>query len=269
MNVNDHRAPFGGAGQRVGQHGAMALAADEHRLAALRRRALGAACGLGGGRPQSSEHLAPARPRAGIAAKQLDTEGVQIVGQTRHQLFRRWRLEPLLVHQDIEHPTRERPTPGERLVNHHADAVPVARLRDFGRRRLFRGHICGGADDLSLAALVLGLERGRGDQAEVHQDHTPLPRHHHIRRLDVAMKLARLVQRREPFGKLLQDPSKFDPVLGAHRGRIQGRNPRVDHRFSIVRPDVQHRRSRIGLGRDGRRHKLIGRPGRAGSRHVG
>ena len=103
--------------------------------------------GLAGEAPQAAEHVAARGPRRGVPSQQVDAQRVQVVGKPGHQLARGGRLEPLLVHQHFEGPAQERRAAGERLVEHRADAVPVAGRRDGQSGRLLRRHVGDGAED--------------------------------------------------------------------------------------------------------------------------
>ena len=129
---------------------------------------------LGPGGAEPGEDLAAGRPGERVAAEQLDAEGVQVVGDAGDEVAGGGRVEPLLVHQDVEHPAQERAAAGQGLVEHHPDAVPVARRREPQPGRLLGGHVRRGADHVPLGALVAAVGRRRGDQAEVHQDDAAL-----------------------------------------------------------------------------------------------
>ena len=91
-------------------------------LAADQRHGLGRrAAESGDGRDAAGRPAPPAgggrrarRPRRGLAAEQVDAERVEVLGHAGHELARRRRVEPLLVHQ---HARAGRPRNGSRPVS--------------------------------------------------------------------------------------------------------------------------------------------------------
>jgi len=86
----------------------------------------------------------------------------------------------------------ERPLPGQRFEQHHADTVPVAGGGRTTTGRVFRRDVGRrAADPLGVVA------RGGSDvggEAEVHQLEVPLVGDEHVRRLDVAVEFSFTVQ---------------------------------------------------------------------------
>ena len=80
---------------------------------------------------------------------------------------------------------RVRHLAGERLVEHHADAVPVRRLADLAAAGLLRRHVLDRADRAVRDRLLRRIERRH--EAEVEDHDAPLARDHHVRGLDVAV----------------------------------------------------------------------------------
>ena len=206
-------------------HAGAAVDAHRHQLAAARaasnasrRRAqlrlapdegARAAAGPAGARSASGGRLAGEPPLAHAAA----ISGVpwatargsrrssarhrvsRSVGDAGHALARRRGVDQALARQHLARRAGEGRASDERLVEHGADAVPVAR----GRGRLLGGllgrHVARGADDLALAgASCDGRARGRSRPRSRGAPRAPRRVDEHVRRLDVAMQLARRVQ---------------------------------------------------------------------------
>ena len=148
------------------------------------------------------------RSRLGIAPQEIDAQRVEIIRQTGNQLTRGARLELLFVPQDLKGRSEERSAAGERLVEHRADAVPVAGRGDWPFGRLLRGHVGGGAKHLRRRALVQPRRPQLGGQAQVQDHRATLPGHHHIRGLQVPMEPARLVEEHNSLGQLPQGGSQ-------------------------------------------------------------
>ena len=97
----------------------------------------------------------------------------------------------------------ERRRADERLVEHDADAVPVAGGRRPLVEGLLRRHVARGADHLAALLQVLVDDAGElRRHAEVEEHHAALGGHAHVRGLDVAMQLARRVERAHPLDEL-------------------------------------------------------------------
>ncbi len=152
---------------------------------------------------EPAEHLARARPRARIEAEQLDAQGVEIARHGGDERAWRRRLEPLLVHQDLERRPVEREPPGERFVENDADRVPVRRGPERLRSGLLGRHVGARPDDLVGARARVVLFEVR-DEPEVEQDDAAGARDEDVRRLDVAVELSGHVQRREPARELAE-----------------------------------------------------------------
>ena len=105
--------------------------------------------------------------------------------------------------------------PGQRLVERHADAVPIARLGRRARRTPPRA-TCTRAFRRAHAGVVpAGARRQRfGDQAEVENHDAPFGRDQHVRRLDVAMQLASPMQRRDAVDRAAGAPRRADRRTG-------------------------------------------------------
>ena len=117
------------------------------------------------------------------------------------------------------------PESGERLVEHHADAVPVAGLSGRAASRLLGGHVGRRPGGLQPGALVLRDGRHLGDEAEVQDDDAAVPGHEHVLGLDVAVDPARAVERGEALGELQKRGAQASPVARLRRtgaGRARG-----------------------------------------------
>ena len=104
----------------------------------------------------------------------------------------------MLAHHDFEKFAFERQPSGQRLIQHHSDAIPIAGFRDGRLRSLFGSHVIRRARQQRLVQLRLNVF----DQAEVKNDNAAVAVHEDVRRFDVAMQLAHLVQAIDTFGEL-------------------------------------------------------------------
>ncbi len=182
------------------------------------RRALAAGRACGRARPEPTEHLGPGRPLPGMAAEQVHAERAKILGRLRVKLPRRRRVRRELLADLPQRRPDERPPARQRLVEHHPHGVPVGRLGQGLTERLLGRHVAERAGDLARVRLgsvvrrrlvgvgVRCVDEGRGgelgDQTEVEKDDAALPRHHHIRRLEVAVELAGGMERLDALGQL-------------------------------------------------------------------
>ena len=184
--------------------------------------------------PQPPQDIVPCGPGRRVAAEQVDAQRGEVVGQVGHQLAGRWRVEPLFVHHDFYRAAQERQPPGQRLVEHHTHAVPVAGRRDLHARRLLRRHVGGRSQRVPLGGLSQLLATQVGNQPEV-EEYDPAPRRHqHVRRLDVAVQLARVVYRRDPPSELQESVPEAPPIGRRERlgslGRPEAAGLRGDRR---------------------------------------
>ena len=111
-------APASTSGARPGRRRRRACARSRRRSAARSARSRAAPCT---GRTGRAAHRARARARGGGSTCCFCDQDLQRVALVRHLA-------------------------GERLVEHHADAVPVRRLADLAAARLLRRHVLDGAD---------------------------------------------------------------------------------------------------------------------------
>ena len=206
------------------------------------------------GRPEG-----PERQRGCDRGFQIVTEGVRQLRHTRKSIRRglRHRLAADGVQPGIHvraelldrrhrrgqdpadhdaHPAGVRRPPGEHLEQDHAERVDVGGRPD-GRNvplDLFGGHIAGSAEQ-SAVARQLGLVRVHvGDplrQAEVHDHRLAAGRHHHVRRLQVAVDDPLAVGVFQGEGDLADDLGGAD---------LRHRDFRIDLLFEGRAGDVSH-----------------------------
>jgi hypothetical protein len=167
-----HEGGPGGEGEGAG--GELVLAADE-----LADRADGR-----GGDAEAAQDVGAVRAIVGAlgeqGAAQVDEVGGGVLGQ---RVGRR---------------RARRHAAGQRLVEHHADGVPVARGRGGGAVQQLGGDEAERAGEAALAA------GGRRDEAEVDDLDPALGRDEHVRRLEVAVQQAGAVQRVDAGGELAE-----------------------------------------------------------------
>ncbi len=182
--------------QRVVERGQRVGAADERR-----GRARGE--GVVGREAQPRAQLVDARAVARIARQQRHAQGAQITRQRRRVHVGCGRRPLELGGGDLGRGADERRLAGERLVEQHADAVPVAGLVERLAGDLLRRHVRG-----RPAAVVDVGAGGRAAQvdreAEVADRDPATLLDQHVRRLDVAMQDAGAVQGRQAFDQRRQ-----------------------------------------------------------------
>ena len=232
VDPQDHGPTLRHGREGIVQRAAVPLASHQRELAERGRRPTA----LVGVRPapQPPQDIVPGGPGRRVAAEQVNAQRGEVVGQVGHQLTGRRGVEPLLVHHDFERAAQERQPPGQRLVEHHAHAVPVAGLRDLHTRRLLRRHVGGRPQRVPLGGLGQPLATQVGNQPEVEEYDPALRRHQHVRRLDVAVQLARVVYRRDPPSELQESVPEAPPIGRRERlgslGRPEAAGLRGDRR---------------------------------------
>ena len=97
---------------------------------------------------------------------------------------------------------------GEHLVEHRAEAVPVAGRGDGQSGRLLRGHVGAAAEHVGHQALVHPRGPQVGREPEVKNHETALPGHQHVRGIQVAVELARLMENGDPLGQWQEGDSQ-------------------------------------------------------------
>ena len=188
-----------------------------------------------------------AGPELGPACQQLLAEIVQGRRQIVDELTRRRTVARGFVTEDVGIRAAERPLARQRLEQHDADAVPVAR---FGQRlveALLRRHVGGRPGDLALGRHA---QPELGREAEVEQLQDPVGADEHVRRLDVAVELAGVMQIVEGLGQLprrllqqVEVARDFTRERSRHRSRVQGAGLFVRRR----RPHQRRRRLTAGI----------------------
>ncbi|HEY3351794.1 MAG TPA: hypothetical protein VGQ83_00975 [Polyangia bacterium] len=242
-----------GRGQRV----ELLVAADEGRPEALvpRRRR-----GRPGGRAvEAREELAPGRPPLRVEPQELRAERVEVGRHAGAHGRRRRQIVVLLAHEHVQRRAGERDRAGERLVEQHADAVPVRLGPHALRGRLLRRHVVDGADGVPRGGLPAAREGG--DEPEVEQHHAPRGRDQDVRRLDVPVRHARGVQGHERLTELRERRPQARLVPRRPRRR-RGRVPQGARRRGAQ--GVLARRRAAVLER--RRRRFAGQPRRRGAR---
>ena len=202
-----------GAGLDLGhgrrQPGELVAPADE-RLARRRRAA----------RPrlaQAAQDLVAVGPAGRIAAQELLAELIEIARHVDGDVGRRRPVALLGVEQGQPGRGHEGLPAGQGLEHEDAGGVPVAGLADRAGGEQLGRHVAERAGELRLpAALALHVE----GEAEVEHDHPAVGGDEHVRRLDVAVDLARRVQRVERVGQLDERVAQAALVVAAGaRGR--------------------------------------------------
>ena len=216
--VDEHGAGPAAAdgGERKVELGELRLAADEQPRPRGRPGCAGRARAA-----QPPDDLVAGRAVRRVATQQVDAQRVEVVRHGRVELFGRRGVGHPLLHHHVERTARERQPAGERPIEHHAHAVPVAGRRDRLAGRLLGGHVRRRAHDVAVGRRMVvlpALQLGR--QAEIEQDHPRPPRDQHVGRLDVAVQPARGVQHLERLAELPQRGA--EPHLVERRVRPRG-----------------------------------------------
>jgi len=247
LDPDDLRLP--GARRVVGalQTRELGLPSDEHRG----RRARGRRLVFDGARAELVEDRVAGRTLArGLALERSRelAEARQLVGQARE---RRRRLPGDLGREDLLRGAGEGQAPREHLVEHDADRVPVARRAGAVGTELLGRHVRGRACEID--ALVGVASRRRGE-AEVEDRHPSALRDEHVGGLEVAMDLARAVDRADPsdelreraadLGRAEEDGRRSHGVgvalgrlVGGRRARVRRERDAVDPRHREEPPD--------------------------------
>ncbi|MCY1008834.1 hypothetical protein OV079_25410 [Nannocystis pusilla] len=215
-------AAAGGGGEALVERVELGLATEQHRAAGHRRRRRQRRAAA------PRQQLGPGGPLLGVAAQQLADQRRQVLRQAG--AARRGRLLALLGEEDLRVAAGERQLAGERLVEHHADGVPVAgRGRELAGA-LLRRHVKRSA----RGRLVVVAAGDRGDQAEVEDDDAAARGDEHVRRLEVAVEQALLVQRGDAEHELADQRAQAAVAVGrAHEG--------AERRAQVDAADVLHR----------------------------
>ena len=243
--------------ERIAQRRQMLFAADEERGA----RGKGRGQDRGGRSHQRPEHLASGRPGGRIPAQQVPAQLVEVARDAGGELMGRRRLTLLFPPHDFWRGTGERKSPGERLVEHGPDVVPIAGLRERKARHLLGRHV------RRRSPLIHRMRMRRvelRDEAEVEEHHAPLASDEDVRRLDVPVELSGVVQGQHAFGELRQRASQAGQVQLPPRSPLDVADVRCGlggdrgHRLAVrgledtVRPEADPRRQPARRARLGR-----------------
>ena len=187
-------------------------------------------------RAEAPEDLGARGPSLGLDAPELEAELVEIGGDAGRGGRGRLRLVQELGAEDVGDRALRGEAAGERLVEHHADRVPVARRRRRLAADLLGRHVRGRA-----AGAVVALTRVApvGGEAEVEDDDAAVARDHDVARLEIAVQLARGVERREPRRELGQRLAEARDPVGVER--LAARARRGDRLEAHRHVAVQHR----------------------------
>ncbi len=211
------RAPAPRPLERVAEDAKLSLSPDQARR--VRRRDRPPRLGRGGGR-EAPQDLVTLRPSGWIDAQEIHAERVEIGGHRGAEGARRRGLVVELGGEDLERRAPVRDVARERLVEHHPERVPVRLRADGPRRRLLRGHVRDRSTDRLLGGAELDARVRH--EAEVEEHDAPRRRHHHVRRLDVAVDLADRVQRVERARELRERRAEARLVVGRREPRGGG-----------------------------------------------
>jgi hypothetical protein len=162
--------------------------------------------------PELAQHRLAARPLGRIEAQQRGAQRGQLGRRVGRERRRRRRLVLLLVEEDLHDRAVERHLPGQPLVEHHADRVPVGGGTGGLAGRLLGRHVVRRADDVLPRPAV--ARHRVGEQPEVEHDDAALLGDQHVRRLDVAVHLAGGVQRDQRAPELDQPMAQLALVAG-------------------------------------------------------
>jgi hypothetical protein len=143
-------------------------------------------------RARPREDLITARPPLGIAREERGAQLVEI-GRNVRERARARRVVALLRAHHVGELAGERQASGERLEQHQAHRVPIARLAEPFARALLRRHV----ERRARRIVVLDADLRR--QSEVEQDDAAVGLDQDVRRLHVAVKPAVAVKRDEPL----------------------------------------------------------------------
>ncbi len=120
--------------------------------------------------------------------------------------------------------------PGEHAKEDRAERVPVRRRRQVLASRLLGCHVRGRTANVGVTGGALHIERHVADQPEVEHDDATVVPHHHVRWLEIEVKLARLVDGRNGGSELAEGRAQ-----ASHVGARAAAHGRWRHRASRVR----------------------------------
>ncbi|HVJ94649.1 MAG TPA: hypothetical protein VM580_32910 [Labilithrix sp.] len=201
--------PGGSAGQRYGLPTGGRFVEQAQELALLsftsdKRFLMPARCvrrSRLAGRIEPLQDLVPTRPSEGVSRQERSAKIVQVFRDIGSDGTGARRVARLLGRDELGGAAFERRAPGERLEEHGADRIPVARRVQRLLRALLRGHVhVQWGPRAQAISGVRDIEIDREPEVEEHQ--TPALLHEDVGRLDVTMQFARPVQGKDPVREL-------------------------------------------------------------------
>jgi hypothetical protein len=250
VHQHGHRLPVAHrGGERLAQHLRVRAPAHQRRRvlrARPRRAARNGRRGQAAAQPAQDRLTVGARGR--IAVQEVDAQLRQVDRRLRHQVERRHRLAPLLLHQHHDRRADERQGAGQRVVEHGADRVPVAGRPQLQRCALLGRHVVDRADHVVVVGHAAARARQVGDEAEVEQHDAPVAVDHHVGWLDVAVQLAGLVEDVHALGQLAQRVAQPVVRQRRRRGRLVERHRRGVGARARLGGEARHQRTGAGVG---------------------
>ena len=135
-------------------------------------------------------------------------------------------IEALLRHEHVKRTPDERKSAGERLVQNHANAVPVAGRSDRATGCLLGRHVSGSAEEVGAGTVMKPTRSQFRAQTEVEDHDAAIGRDQNVGWLEIPVQPAGLVKRRHPLRQLPQAiPQPVEPGRTLHdhnltRGRL-------------------------------------------------
>ena len=176
-----------------------------------------------------------------IPIEQIHAERIQILRNPGGERAGARRVLHEFALQHLHPRPLERTPSGEALVENRADAVPIGRRANVLCGTLLGRHVGDRSDDEIF--VEEGAHRSVAHEAEVEDDDAPFLRHEHVGRLDVAVHLARGVQRGETGRELVERRAELVFVEPRFAGR-----PAVQRHCVLARRGAGRRAAR-GLRR--------------------
>ena len=153
-------------------------------------------------------------PRGAVPPQQAAAKLGKVVGNVRYALLDVDRILGLLTTEHFHQRSRKRRVPRERLIEHHPDAIPIGRGRGRCPESLLRGHVDRRAHELG----GVGIEQCRvraelRDQSEIEQHEPAFGSHQDVRRFDITVQLAVIMEVLQPRGELREQVAYLVIIL--------------------------------------------------------